>query len=167
EDIALAPTQILSPEKMLAYQTNRWQHEVERDRPLAGQDVAEMPTMMISPVGLSPFKEAVPVTPVARTSSGPAQPDIAEMPTVLITPGEIAPPPPEPQDVASGPSNDEYATTLAEQAPSSGETGATAETLAETQRPGTASSSLEAAPSPTSEEDVMEHVPPSTDNQFP
>jgi serine/threonine protein phosphatase PrpC len=172
EDIALAPTQILSPERMLAYQTRRWQHEVEQDRPQtgAGQDVADMPTMMIGPVGSSPFKEAVPVTPttpVARSLSGPTQPDIAEMPTVLITPGEIAPPPPEPQDVVPGPSTAEDATSLAEQAPSTGETGATTDTQAETQRPGTASSSHEAAPSPTSEEDAMEHVPSSTDNQFP
>src|SRR5438105_1318782 len=85
EDIALAPTMILSPEKMLAYQTRRWQQEVERDRPQAGQDVAEMPTMMMGPVGGSPFRDvAPPVTPVARSQSGPAQPDIADMPTVLI-----------------------------------------------------------------------------------
>ena len=32
EDISLAPTQILTPQQMIAYQTRRWQHELERER---------------------------------------------------------------------------------------------------------------------------------------
>jgi serine/threonine protein phosphatase PrpC len=174
EDIALAPTQILSPEKMMAYQTRRWQQEMGLDRQ-QGRDVAELPTVMIGPVGGSPFKDAaLPVTPAARVQSGPAQPDIADMPTVLITPGEIAPPPSEPQNVVPGTPSNGDAATIKAQTPSAGETGAAADTQektqaktqAETQRSGTASSSHEAVPSPTSEEDAMEHVS-STDNQSP
>jgi serine/threonine protein phosphatase PrpC len=166
EDIALAPTQILSPEKMMAYQTRRWQQEVERDSQ-QDRDVADMPTMLISPISASSFQDTrLPVTPVARVQSGLAQPDIADMPTVLMTPGEIAPPPPSQPQNAVGISSNRDAAASKAQAPSTGGTGAAADTQPETQRSETASSSHEAAPSPTTEEDAMEHVS-STDNQPP
>ena len=159
EDIALAPTQILSPEKMVAYQSHRWQQEVDRDQQ-PGRDVAEMPTLMIDHVGGNPFGEtALPLTPAIRASNVP--PDIAEMPTVLITPGEIAPPPPlESQNVAPIPSSNEENGKPGEPVVSANEASA------ETQVAGTASSSHETVPSPTAEEDAMEQIP-STDNNVP
>jgi serine/threonine protein phosphatase PrpC len=161
EDIALAPTQILSPEKMVAFQARRWQQEVEQEKQQPSQqDVAEMPTMLIQPVGSSLFVDAtIPVTPAPRSQTAPAQPDIAEMPTVLITPGEIAPPPPESRAAASGISSQEQ-----EQAATSGESKDGARQ--ETNTPEVASSSSEAGPSPLQKEDVMEHVSPN-ENQLP
>lgn len=162
EDIALAPTQILSPEKMVAMQARRWQHEMEQERQQPEQrDVAEMPTVLMQPVSGSLFSDAtIPVTPAPRAQAAPAQPDIAEMPTVLITPGEIAPPPPvdEAQVATPGTSSQEDAATVDK---------VEGEEKQETQIPEAASASSEAVPSPSQKEDVMEHVSPSNENQVP
>ncbi|GHO94188.1 hypothetical protein KSF_042360 [Reticulibacter mediterranei] len=167
DDIALAPTQILSPDKMVELQTRRWQHEMGREQ--TANDVAEMPTMMMQPVGSNLFTDAtiLPITPAPRPPDMSAQPDIAEMPTVLITPGEIAPPPP----VSDSPAQEEAATILpkSEGRPSgAGEVkaGETQEAQKTTQTTETAGPSSGAAPSPSQEEDGMEHVS-STNNQSP
>jgi serine/threonine protein phosphatase PrpC len=167
EDIALAPTQILSPDKMMELQTHRWQHEMELEHQQPAKDVAEMPTIMMQPVGSNLFTDAtiLPVTPAPRPPERSAQPDIAEMPTVLITPGEIAPPPPVSGSSASG----EAATVLPEsEGQSVGEvkTGETQEAQKTTPTMETASPASEATPSPSQEEDGMEHVS-STNNQSP
>lgn len=82
EDPSLAPTQILTPEKMVEYQTRRWQNEIERER--QGQpvytsttDVADMPTMLITP------KETTEDEATAASYEASAQ-DISEMPTILM-----------------------------------------------------------------------------------
>lgn len=168
DDIALAPTQILSPEKMLAFQTRRWQHDLELEQQQPQHDIAEMPTMLIHPVGSSLFTDAtLPVTPAPRPQTAPTQPDIAEMPTVLITPGEIAPP--QSPDVVPGtPTQKDTATALQEpevQTTGAGEAGAIAKQ--ETHTTETVSPSSEAAPSPSQKEDAMEHVSSSAENQVP
>jgi serine/threonine protein phosphatase PrpC len=169
DDIALAPTQILSPDKMVELQTRRWQHEMKQEHQQPANDVAEMPTMMMQPVGSNLFTDAtiLPITPAPRPPDMSAQPDIAEMPTVLITPGEIAPPPPVPANSAQG----EDATVLpkSEGLPSgAGEVkaGETQEAQKTTQTTETAGPSSGATPSPSQEEDGMEHVS-STNNQPP
>jgi serine/threonine protein phosphatase PrpC len=169
DDIALAPTQILSPDKMVELQTRRWQHDIEREHQQPAKDVAEMPTMMMQPVGSNLFTDAtiLPITPAPRPPDMSAQPDIAEMPTVLITPGEIAPPPPASDSPAQG--EDETVLPKSEGQPSgTGEVkaGETQEAQKTTQTTETAGPSSGAAPSPSQEEDGMEHVS-STNNQPP
>jgi serine/threonine protein phosphatase PrpC/rRNA maturation endonuclease Nob1 len=57
EDISLAPTQIISPEQMLAYHATRWRQDVEKEPPAtppaqategdqAGHDRSDMPTLI-------------------------------------------------------------------------------------------------------------------------
>lgn len=48
EDISLAPTQILTPQQMMAYHTRRWQQELEQQQRQPGNavDIADMPTML-------------------------------------------------------------------------------------------------------------------------
>ncbi|GHO75282.1 hypothetical protein KSD_30530 [Ktedonobacter sp. SOSP1-85] len=90
EDLSQAPTQILSPEKMVEYQSRRWQQELERDhqgqaQPSHEGDIADAPTMMMSPVP----KEISPDEAGAFAFT-PEQQDISETPTVLMTPQESA-----------------------------------------------------------------------------
>jgi serine/threonine protein phosphatase PrpC len=95
DDPSLAPTQILLPDKMIAYQAKRWQEELEREqREGQGQpaqlhlrhagDIADAPTMTVSPS-----------VPSQDTPAGVVrQRDIADMPTILFSPDEYMPVPP-------------------------------------------------------------------------
>ncbi|MBA2391534.1 MAG: protein phosphatase 2C domain-containing protein [Ktedonobacteraceae bacterium] len=92
DDIAQAPTQILTPQQMIAYHAKRWQQELDREQQgepsSASQneqvDMADMPTMLFTP---------------------PAeQVDMADMPTILIPPVDSnepvpVPPPPPPESL--------------------------------------------------------------------
>lgn len=127
DDISLAPTQILSPQEMMAFQARRWQQETARS---TEQDAAQ-------PVGSSiphpnPEEQAM-VLPQAHATSDGAQTaspdvqratDVEDMPTVMmslnrdVTEGEPMqippPPPPESQAVATG--SDPNVSSYAEQA---------------------------------------------------
>jgi serine/threonine protein phosphatase PrpC len=61
EDASLAPTQILTPDQMMAYQSRRWQQELEQKAPQL--DIAEMPTILMPPL------EAVQIPPPATPST--------------------------------------------------------------------------------------------------
>lgn len=92
DDIAQAPTQILTPQQMIAYHAKRWQQELDREQQgepsSASQneqvDMADMPTMLFTP---------------------PAeQVDMADMPTILVPPVDSnepvpVPPPPPPESL--------------------------------------------------------------------
>src|SRR5260370_12864553 len=85
EDISLEPTLILTPDKMMAYHSRRWQQELERDQQNAqttmpeGQsgiqtDIADMPTAWILP-------------PLPEQSQSPtAQTDSAHFPARFTSP---------------------------------------------------------------------------------
>ncbi len=94
DDIAQAPTQILTPQQMIAYHAKRWQQELDREQQ-SGQsssiqkeqgDIADAPTMLFRPAT--------------------EQEDVADMPTILVPPvnGNVeepvpVPPPPPPESL--------------------------------------------------------------------
>jgi len=83
DDLSLIPTQILTPEQMMAYHARRWQQEVEREQRQAGQtpsatDIADQPTMLFSPVGTAS------TAPTERA-------DIWSQPTVIMAPPIVDP----------------------------------------------------------------------------
>ncbi len=106
EDISLAPTQILTPQQMVAHNARRWQQESE-----AGQEDREQQNAAPSPLNGQGPAQAV-GTETSDTMQAPAasQPptagdgtqDIADMPTAIINPHSdeepIPPPPPPPPD---------------------------------------------------------------------
>ncbi len=117
EDISLAPTQILTPQQMVAHNARRWQQEseaVQEDReqqnahaaPLNGQGPAQAAGTETSDAMQTPTASHPP-------TAGAGTQDIADMPTVIINPHSdeepIPPPPPPPPDsltpeAAAGPS---------------------------------------------------------------
>lgn len=98
EDVSMAPTLILTPEKMIAYRSHLWQQELERegqdaaatmagDQSARGTDIADAPTILSAPA-----------------HNEQAQ-DIADMPTVWMNPATAndekpASPPPAAEDEA-------------------------------------------------------------------
>ncbi len=99
EDISLAPTQILTPQQMVAHNARRWQQESEQQNahaaPLNGQGSAQ--------AAEAETGDAM-QAPAASTAQDGTQ-DIADMPTVIINPHSdeepIPPPPPPPPDSLS------------------------------------------------------------------
>ena len=100
DDSALAPTQILTPQQMIAYQARRWQHELERERASStwsgspgydvgekteAADIADMPTTL--------FTASEADAPTMISQSAQEQRDIADMPTILISPVVVPKPP--------------------------------------------------------------------------
>jgi len=75
EDASLSPTQILTPERMHAYHTRRWQQELEEEKheqtASAAGDIAEAPTLLLRPNASSADDPAV------STDSGSGQADNA------------------------------------------------------------------------------------------
>ncbi len=131
DDISLAPTQILSPQEMVAFQARRWQQETGN---ATGTDMSHSaPPDSLQPVGTasarptaneqvsSPSTQQIPTEP---THSAATYTDVADMPTVMMSqngdvtegePVQIPPPPPtEAQIAASG--NDPNVSSYAEQA---------------------------------------------------
>lgn len=174
DDPALAPTQILTPQTMLAYQSQKWQHEVEREHPhatpsgayptqQAGQDIAEAPTMLMRS---NAFADTV--LPTVPAPASIAQPDIAEMPTILIAPTEAVaiPPPPPPESLvpATPPvSAPEVPTVPAEEVVPTVQAAEPTKEAAQRTEP----TALAGSTNTTSEEeDAMEQVTPPNDNQI-
>ncbi|MFL5626352.1 MAG: protein phosphatase 2C domain-containing protein, partial [Ktedonobacteraceae bacterium] len=104
EDISLAPTQIISPQQMMAFHANRWQQEVTNRPP-------DMPTPQASEAQQAAH-DAPGMPPTTNSASSPAQQeqDVADMPTLVTnnineadaTP-PIPPPPPRTGDEGSTP----------------------------------------------------------------
>src|SRR6266566_5839178 len=118
DDLSLEPTLIITPEKMIAYHSRRWQQQSERNgAPLGGaHDMDFLGThasegVMPQDQSLAPMDIAgVPTaTPTPSSSEQPQTAgtvDIADVPTVADLPvvedvEEIPPPPPPPQAEAS------------------------------------------------------------------
>ncbi|MBV9232186.1 MAG: protein phosphatase 2C domain-containing protein [Chloroflexi bacterium] len=185
DDIALAPTQILSPKQMMAYHTRRWQEELEREQPEAKHvaeqgpvDIAEAPTKLIPPPDAS-----APQTPAEATTPGAqaGEDDIALQPTVAMPPvtGEVESAPPAAQSAQQEPSASPADTTT----PASSSDATLPGEVSGTQTPADVSdmahitngsdkniqeaevSSAEATASTSSEEDVMEQTTGPTEGQ--
>ncbi len=166
DDIALTPTQILTPQQMMAYHAKRWQQELEREQqtiqaPSSKEqeqpDIADAPTMLFM--------------------SSDAQQDVADMPTILVPPissdtDEPVPVPPPPPPESLVPVSD--ATDAASQGESANKEISTADTGTATGTMDTASTEVAtntttAQTSPTDEvagqEDAMEQVTPTSGGQ--
>jgi serine/threonine protein phosphatase PrpC len=157
DDIAQAPTQILTPQQMIAYHAKRWQQELDREQQLEQSsspqkeqgDIADAPTML--------FKPAT------------EQEDVADMPTILAPPvnGNIdepvpAPPPPPPDSLLPDATPQENAT------PAGADTS-TGTTDVPNPEAATTINTTAAQPSSTDasvgQEDAMEQVTPTSGGQ--
>ena len=123
EDISLAPTQILTPEQMMAFHARRWQQEEQaQGQQTPGTADASAPTNSGAPLAAS----SEPAAPAQNST-----PDIADMPTMVIAPsnrnGEQPipiPPPPPPSSLVETPAG----TTAPEAAATPTETARTEDT---------------------------------------
>lgn len=129
DDISFAPTQILSPQEMVAFQARRWQQEARdtagTDEPVGTDTARPHANEPISHADEQNASTSVALqTPDGHTVSSDAHTDVADMPTIMMSPnGDVAegepvqippPPPSEAQVAASG--NDPSISTYAEQA---------------------------------------------------
>ncbi|QBD80673.1 hypothetical protein EPA93_33750 [Ktedonosporobacter rubrisoli] len=166
-DVSLAPTQILTPQEMLAYHTRRWQQGGEHENQASdaekqGQvDIADAPTVLIDPLAT----EATNSSSVPQVHQEAKPLDITEQPTIMMPLSELgksveekAEQPAEataPQS-SSSPTEEEVSGREAD-----GKESATEESGEEEAEP----APEEAVPSTPEEEDVMEQVTPPTDDQ--
>ncbi len=131
DDISLAPTQILSPQEMVAFQARRWQQEAGQN---TGTDVSHSTgSDSLQPVGTDVARptaneqvssSVTQQVPTEQSNFSATHTDVADMPTVMMSqngdvaegePMQIPPPPPsEAQVAASG--NDPSVSSYAEQA---------------------------------------------------
>jgi serine/threonine protein phosphatase PrpC len=165
DDIALAPTQILTPQQMMAYHAKRWQQELEREQQQpqtsVGEweqpDISDAPTMLFAPSN--------------------EQQDVADMPTILVPPissdaDEAAPVPPPPPPESLVPVSDAAVAApqeeLTHEESSNADTSTSTDT-ADAVSTGVAINTSTALTSPTDEvagqEDAMEQVTPTSGGQ--
>ena len=139
DDISFAPTQILSPQEMVAFQARRWQQEAgdttatDVSHPAGSASLQPVGTDSSRPLANEPpphtgdqsaSTSVTSSTPGEHPVSSDAHTDVADMPTVMMSqngdttqgePTQIPPPPPsEAQIAASG--SDPSVSTYAEQA---------------------------------------------------
>jgi serine/threonine protein phosphatase PrpC len=114
DDVSLEPTLILTPEKMIAYQSRRWQQQLERNRTyLPGFQEADAPNGETTPDQFAAQMENVDISsaiPAPGTSeqsqdSGDTV-DIADVPAIVDIPAaydveDIPPPPPQAESPAT------------------------------------------------------------------
>lgn len=90
DDPSLAPTQILSPQQMIAFHARLWQQELEqhehehREGNPGVLDIADAPTMLFTPTPPPPPPSDTEPTQVSNVHT--QRGDIAEMPTVIMAP---------------------------------------------------------------------------------
>jgi serine/threonine protein phosphatase PrpC len=126
DDISLAPTQILTPQEMLAFQSRRWQHETEQnaknDAASATEETNATLTDEQKTVASQPLEQNTSSPVAAEKQPSQVSEDVADMPTRMMSPQgdvveggpmQIPPPPPEFQQAAD---NDPNVSAYAEQA---------------------------------------------------
>jgi serine/threonine protein phosphatase PrpC len=114
DDVSLEPTLILTPEKMIAYQSRRWQQQLERNRTyLPGSQEADAPKDETAPNQFAAQMDNVDISSVKPMSGTSEQSqaigdtvDIADVPTVVDVPAaydveDIPPPPPQAESSAT------------------------------------------------------------------
>src|SRR5579885_1512625 len=83
EDISLAPTQILTPQQMMAYHTRRWQQELEQQQQRQSGnavDIADMPTILV-PLDQPPVDPSTAPTQEVSMETTPTEtPEMASSP---------------------------------------------------------------------------------------
>ena len=112
DDLSLEPTLILTPEKMIAYQSRRWQQQLERNGTyVSGSQEADATKGDTTPDQFAAQKEsadissAVPASGKSEQAQDTGDVDIAEVPTVVDIPSaydvEEIPPPPQAESSAT------------------------------------------------------------------
>ena len=113
DDVSLEPTLILTPEKMIAYQSRRWQQQLERNGTYAPDTMeAEVTKSDSAPDQSAAQKESadilstVPAPGKSEQAQDTGDVEIAEVPTVVDIPSiydveEIPPPPPQAESSAT------------------------------------------------------------------
>ena len=104
EDPGIAPTQIISPERMVAYHSRRWQQLEEREQPERWATTSETQATTTATATSSADAPDVLSAPAPATLPSQEQPaqEIADIPTVRMMPSSedenvpIPPPPPPP-----------------------------------------------------------------------
>src|SRR5947209_901954 len=111
EDISTAPTQIISPQQMMAFHTSRWQKDLEQaqSNTQATPTTAATDQATSGATGMSAQSSQLSQMPMPSSTQNEASPDIADIPTVTINPSAdneaipIPPPPPMVEVVAPAP----------------------------------------------------------------
>ncbi len=128
DDISLAPTQILTPQEMLAFQSRRWQHETEQDVKNNAESATEETNATLTDEQKTVASQPLEQNPSASSADAEKQPpqaseDIADMPTMMMSPqgdvvegGPMQIPPPPPPEFQQAADNDPNVSTYAEQA---------------------------------------------------
>src|SRR5450631_919102 len=163
EDVAQAPTQILTPQQMIAYHAKRWQQELDREQQLNQSssvqkeqvDIVDAPTMLFRP--------------------STDQEDVAEMPTILVPPVDsnanflmIRRPPPPPESLLPAATSQVDAIPVETETPDDADTSIGTTDVPNPEATTTINTTT-AQPSSTDEsagqEDVMEQVTPTSGGQ--
>ncbi len=171
DDITQAPTQILTPQQMIAYHAKRWQQELEREKQEQQSSDAEQGKIDIADAPTKLFA-------TSATQNPPPTQDVAEMPTALIQPNgsnrpaSVPPPPPPESLVSAANAASEFPAEASERATPASITSQSADARADaTNAAATDTSSTTAAETPanddaaTSQEDAMERVTNSSGDQ--
>ena len=95
EDISLAPTQIISPEKMMALHASRWQQELAQEQQGPSASMAEASSPAESAELPTPTPDAVPMPPL-QNSAAPTGANQEEQPAPSTNDAAIPIPPPPP-----------------------------------------------------------------------
>ena len=113
DDVSLEPTLILTPEKMIAYQSRRWQQQLNRNGTyVPGSQEADVTKDNTTPDQFAAQKEsadivsAIPSPANSEQAQGTGDVDIADVPTAVDIPSafdveEIPPPPPQAESSAT------------------------------------------------------------------
>ena len=157
EDISLAPTQILTPEQMIAINSRRWQQEAEQAGQVGNTEQAQEPSQpqptTNAPTATNHTEPAAPATASAPAVQGTEQ-DVADMPTIIMAPSsdeEHVSPPPSAPSAAS-----ESGGTAEAVAPAATETEAGSAAPPETKVPAATNETTETPTSPAEEESGQE-----------
>src|SRR6266487_2314147 len=167
DDITQAPTQILTPQQMLAYHAKRWQQELEREKQEQQSSDAEQGKIDIADAPTKLFA-------ISATQNPPPTQDVAEIPTALTQPNGSnrpapVPPPPPPESLVSAASTaSEVPAEASERATPASTTSQSADAtnVAATDTSSTTAAETSANDdAATSQEDAMERVTNSSGDQ--
>jgi serine/threonine protein phosphatase PrpC len=104
DDVSLEPTLILTPEKMIAYQSRRWQQQLERNGTYVPDTMEadatkgdSTPDQAAAQKESADILSAIPETGKSEQAQDTGDVDIADVPTIVVTPStndvdEIPPP---------------------------------------------------------------------------
>lgn len=158
DDISQAPTQFLTPQRMIEYHRQKWEQDLEREKhsthastQTQAQDIADMPTRQY-------------IAGQEQAANQKPYPDIADMPTIAVPPvqdeepAQAATPAPEAQSASNGPAQTSESTIP--QSPDAA-SNAAMPAIANQETNQSVEPAEQATPLPGKQEEVaMEQVPP-------